>query len=126
MASTRFVDAIKQDAKALASVMTYDAEGTAMTPHEWSHPVCIYESCCGFRCKNCDAVCFAFHEGPTADDLKQQGDGVMPADCPATRPLVAQGKFLWDQSDMPPWDDEDVGKWSWPSSDARGESLSTP
>jgi len=86
-----------------------------MKTHEWSDPVCIYESFCGFRCKHCDAVCFALWEGPTADDLRQQGEGVMPEDCDETKRLVAEGKFSWDQDDMPPWEEDDVGKWTWSS-----------
>lgn len=86
-----------------------------MTPHVWSNPVCVYELFAGFKCRSCGAVCFSPNELPTVEDLGDQlQDGPIPIDCAATKPLVEAGKFGWNQEEMPPWDEEDVGKWSWP------------
>jgi hypothetical protein len=86
-----------------------------MTPHLWSRAVPIYEAFAAHKCRQCGAVCFSGNDPPESDDLAAQAvDGPMPEDCEATKPMVAAGKFAWDQKELPPWDENEVGKWSWP------------
>jgi hypothetical protein len=89
-----------------------------MKPHVWSEPIIIYDGFCGYKCRDCGAVCFSdYGHDPTPEELAQQTvDGPIPEDCDVAKPLVLAGKFGWDQQEMPPWRDEDVDKWSWSSS----------
>ncbi len=81
--------------------------------HVWSNPVHIYELFAAFKCKQCGAVCFSPNESPTTEDFKEQLSP-LPATCEETKPLVESGQFGWDQEELPPWDENEVGKWSWP------------
>ena len=84
-----------------------------MSKHVWSHPVCIYESACGFRCRGCGAHCFGDHDGPTLDDLAAQLPDPVPEDCNVARIMVEAGKLGWNQKELPPWREEDVGVFTW-------------
>lgn len=78
-----------------------------MREHNWSDPVCVYESACMVKCDGCGAVIFCEYD-PKPSDVQ---DARLPTDCDEALPYVVleeYGEFLTD-----PWSDEDVGRWTW-------------
>jgi hypothetical protein len=98
--------------KILTPIHVVPRTSPVVKQHFWSDPVWIYDGFAGHKCKDCGAVLFAA-SGDLDKERGLQGEGLMPEDCEETKRLVETGRFVWDQNDLPPWSDEDVGKWSW-------------
>ncbi len=96
-----------------------------MKAHVWSLGIPIYECIAGYKCRGCGAVCVTCDYPIEVSSLDGQGpDGTIPEDCDEAAPLVASGKFGWDQEELPPWYEEDVGRWAWPDAVAQSSEPS--
>lgn len=61
-----------------------------------------------FKCRGCGAVLSSTEDGPTLDDLSHSR---LPEDCNEAVPVVVLEEYL--SCEAGPWDEDDLGRWSW-------------
>ena len=77
-----------------------------MRPHDWSFPLCVYETTSMFKCRWCSAVIMSIDDGPTAEDLKHAR---LPVDCDEAVLVVIHDDYVSGETES--WLGDDRFEW---------------